>query len=183
VTGARIEPGGRRDVGLPAWIFARLAGRAVGTEPLALFLTLGRNKRLFWGWLDFAARLMPGGRLPRRETELVILRVAHRAGCAYEFEHHVRLGRRAGLSDDDVGRVIEGPDAPGWSARESVLLRTVDLLHRDRDLDDDAWAALRTHLDERRALELLFLVGHYEMLATALVTLRVQPDRPRPSVR
>jgi AhpD family alkylhydroperoxidase len=179
VKAARIEPGSLRQVGVPAWLFARAAGRALGTQPPAVFLTIGRNKRLFWGWMDFAARLMPGGRLPRRETELVILRVATLAGCDYEFQHHAKLGRRAGLDDDDLARVVAGPDAPGWSPREATLLRTVDLLHHDRDLEDAAWAALREHLDERTALELLFLAGHYEMLATALVTLRVQPDRPR----
>lgn len=179
MSSARIEPGRLRQVGPFTWLFARAAGRAAGTEPPALFLTLGRNQRLFWGWLDFAARLMPGGRLPRRETELVILRVAHLAGCAYEFEHHVRLGRRAGVTDADVARVVDGPEAEGWSEREGALLRAVDSLHHHRDLDDDAWLELRTHLDERRALELLFLVGHYEMLATVLITLRVRPDRPR----
>lgn len=179
MTRARIEPGGLRQVGVPAWLFSRAAGRALGTEPPAVFLTLARNRRVFWGWMDFAARLMPGGRLPRRETELVILRVAHLAGCAYELEHHTALGRRAGLTDAELLRVAEGPEAAGWSVREAVLLRTVDLLHHERDLDDAAWSALREHLDERTSLELLLLAGHYEMLATTLITLRVQPDRPR----
>ncbi len=175
----RIAPGSRRDVGLPTWLFARAAGRKIGTEPPAIFLTLGRNQRLFWGWLDFAGRLMPGGRLPRRETELVILRVAHLSDCAYEFEHHTRLGRQAGVTEEDLARVVEGPDAEGWSEREATLLRAVDSLHDHRDLDDETWQALSAHLDERRILELLFLVGHYEMLATALITLRVRPDRAR----
>ena len=56
-----------------------------GTEPPGVFLTLGRHRRLFWGWLLFAGSLMPGGRLPRRETELVILRVATLAGNDYEL--------------------------------------------------------------------------------------------------
>lgn len=175
----RIAPGDRRDAGLFAWGFAQVAGRVTGTNPPNLFLTMGRAPRLFRGWLRFAGRLMPGGRLPRRETELVILRVAHLRGCAYEFEHHVRLGRRAGVRADDVARVQAGPDVPGWTPREAVLLRAVDALHRDQDLDDAMWAALREHLDEARAVEFLLLVGHYEMLATFLLTLRVQPDRHR----
>ena len=32
---------------------------------------------------------------------------------------------------------------------------------------------------EREAIELLLLVGHYDMLATTLMTLRVEPDRKR----
>ena len=177
---ARIRPGSRSEVGLLGWVVSAVSGRVAGTaSPPNLFLTLGRHRPLFRGWLHFAGRLMPGGKLPRRETELVILRVAHLAGCDYEFEHHVKLGRRVGVTGEDVDRVVDGPEEPGWSTREATLLRTVDLLHRDRDLADEAWAGLRAHLDEREALELLFLVGHYEMLATALLTLRVQPDRPR----
>lgn len=177
--GARIAPGNLRQVGPATWLFARAAGRSLGTKPPAVFLTLGRNQRLFWGWLDFAARLMPGGRLPRRESELVILRVAHLAGSDYEFAHHTKLGRRAGLTTDEIARVRTGPADPAWSARDALLLRSVDALHHHRDLDDAAWADLREHLDERTALEFLFLVGHYEMLATALNTLRIQPDPPR----
>lgn len=176
---ARIAPGGLRDTGPFAWVFAQVAGRVTGTTPPNLFLTMGRAPRLFRGWLRFAGRLMPGGRLPRRETELVILRVAHLRGCDYEFSHHVHLGRRVGVRAADVARVQAGPEAQGWTPREQVLLRAVDALHRDQDLDDATWAALRAHLDEARAVEFLLLVGHYEMLATFLLTLRVASDRPR----
>jgi len=176
---ARIAPGGRRDVGLLIWWFARVAGRVTGTEPPAVFLTLGRSRGLFWGWLHFAGRLMPGGRLPRRETELVILRVATLAGSDYELTQHRRLGRRAGLTDAEIERVADGPDAPGWSARQRLLLEVADELHETRDLTDETWAAVSAELDERTSIELLMLLGHYEMLATTLQALRVQPDRPR----
>ncbi|WP_051472268.1 carboxymuconolactone decarboxylase family protein [Patulibacter minatonensis] len=178
-TGPRIAPGGRRDVGTAGWAFAHAAGLVAGTGPPNVFLTLGRHRRLFRGWLRFAGRLMPGGLLPRRETELVILRVAHLAGSSYEVAHHERLGRRAGLDPDDLRRVAVGPGVPGWSSRERTLLATVDALHERRDLDDAEWALLRVHLGEREAIELCLLVGHYEMLATVLTTLRVQPDVPR----
>ena len=159
--------------------FARLAGRVTGTEPPGVFLTLGRHRRLFWGWLLFAGTLMPGGRLPRRETELVILRVATLSGNEYELTQHRRLGRRAGLSAAEIERVAEGSAADGWSERERLLLRATEELHADRDLSDASWADLRDRLDERECIELVMLVGHYTMLATALTTLRVQPDRPR----
>ncbi|MBF6620860.1 MAG: carboxymuconolactone decarboxylase family protein [Patulibacter sp.] len=175
----RIAPGTRRQVGLFTWTFAVIAGRVTGTTPPNLFLTLGHQRKLFRGWLRFAGRLMPGGTLPRRESELVILRVAQLRSCAYEFEHHVRLGRRAGVTAADVDRIRQGPDADGWSPRERILLRAVDRLHRDQDLDDAAWDELRSELDEPTAIELCLLVGHYEMLATVIHTLRIAPDRPR----
>jgi AhpD family alkylhydroperoxidase len=176
VSPPRIAPGGRRDVGPFAWGLARVAGRVTGTNPPNLFLTFGRHPRLFRGWLRFAGRLMPRGRLPRRETELVILRVAELTGCEYERVQHVRLGRRAGLTDDDLARVVQGPASDGWSERERSILAAVDALHRARDLDDAQWSTLRAHLDDRETIELLLLAGHYEMLATTINTLRIEPD-------
>ena len=176
---ARIAPGSRRDLGLPIWVFSRLAGRATRTAPPAIFTTLGRGRGLFWGWLHFAGRLMPGGRLPRRETELVILRVATVRDCAYELEHHVRLGRRAGVTSEDVDRVREGSAAEGWRSHERLLLRATEELLATRDLTDASWAELRTAYDERTVIEILLLVGHYDMLATTLTTLRLEPDPPR----
>jgi alkylhydroperoxidase family enzyme len=176
---ARISPGRTRDTGLVVQGFARLAGRVTGTQPPAVFLTLGRHRRLFWGWLLFAGALMPGGRLPRRETELVILRVATLSGSAYELTQHRRLGRRVGLEAAELERVAVGPSDPAWSSRDRLLLTVADTLVGSRDLPDPLWAELRAELSEPEAIELLMLVGHYAMLATTLNTLRVEPDLPR----
>jgi AhpD family alkylhydroperoxidase len=156
-----------------------VSGRVTGTTPPNLFLVLGRHRKLFRGWLRFAGRLMPGGTLPRRETELVILRVAHLRANAYELEQHRRLAARARITEAEVARVLEGPAAGGWTPREHAVLAAVDELHRDQDLSDPGWAALVAHLSEREVIELVLLVGHYEMLATAITALRVPPDHPR----
>lgn len=178
-TAPRIAPGGLAEAGLFAWVLAKVGGWVSGTEPTGLFLTLGRQHALFRGWLHFGARLMPGGRLPRRDTELVILWVAQVRDSAYEREHHRRIGRRVGLSDEELRRVADGPDAEGWTPRQRVLLSSTDMLLGTRDLDDAAWARLRAHLDETAAIEFLLLVGNYDMVATVCTTLRMRPDRSR----
>jgi AhpD family alkylhydroperoxidase len=177
VSEPRLAPGTRRQVGLLGYLVSRISGRVSGTGPPNLFLTLGRNRRLFWGWLHFGGSLMPGGRLPRRDTELVILRVATLRSCDYELEHHRHLAGRAGLDAAAIARVADGPDAEGWSARERVLLAAVDELHAQQDLTDATWEALAAHLDDRQRIELVMCVGHYEMLATSIAALRIQPDR------
>lgn len=176
---ARITPGDRHDVGLPAWVFARLAGRVTGTAPPAIFLTLGRHRRLFRGWLRFAGRLMPGGRLPRRDSELVILRVAHLAGSSYEAAHHRVLARRAGLTAEEVDRVPVGAGAPGWSDAQRLLLEVTDELYAEEDLGDETWGRLAAAYDDPTCIEILMLIGHYRMLATTLHTLRTEPDPRR----
>ena len=176
MTEPRISPGGRREVGLPVWTLIRVGSRLAGTAPPNLFLTLARHRRLFRGWLRFAACLMPRGRLPRRTTELVILRVAHRRRCGYEFDHHVRIGRRAGVDARDLERVTEGTGWEDLAPGERAALEAADALLDHRDLDDAAWAALAAHFDEPQRIELCLLVGHYDMLATTIRTLRIAPD-------
>jgi AhpD family alkylhydroperoxidase len=174
--GPRIAPGTRREVGLVGWLVSWVSGRVSRTPPPNLFLTLGRHRRLFRGWIHFGGSLMPGGRLPRRDTELVILRVANLRACEYELRHHTHLAGRAGLTPTEVARVAVGPGEPAWSDRERALLVAVDELHADGDLSDEAWDGIAAHLDERQRIELVLLVGHYEMLATAIQALRIEPD-------
>lgn len=177
-TGPRIAPGSLRELGPINAAFAHVAGLVTRTGPPNIFTTLGRHRRLFRAWLRFAAHLMPRGTLPRRETELIILRVARNCDCAYERSHHERLGRRAGLSPSEIERVREAGDADDrWSARDTALLAAADELHERRDLGDETWTALRSAgLSDTDLIELCLLVGHYEMVAMTLNALRVQPD-------
>ena len=179
MTSPRIPPGTARDIGRVNFAIARVLGVATGSGPPNIFTTLARHRGLFRKWLRFAGALMPGGRLPRADSELLILRVAHNAGCEYEWRHHERIARRAGLSAADVARVRRGPDAEEWTPPQAALLRAVDELHADRDIGAATWAALRSQHSDAQLIELSLLVGHYEMLAMTLRSLAVQPDEPR----
>jgi len=173
----RIAPGSRGEIGRLNSLIVSAIGRAAGTpEPPHLFTTLARHRRLFRRWLRFAGGLMPGGTLPRRDTELLILRVAHNCDCAYERGHHERIAPRAGVLPDEIERVAEGPDAPDWSARDAALLRAADELHDRRTISDETWAELRPELSEVDLIELCMLVGHYEMVAMTINGLRIEPD-------
>jgi AhpD family alkylhydroperoxidase len=176
VTNARIQPGTAREIGRVNFAIARMIGAATGGGPPHIFTTLARHRRLFRKWLRFAGALMPGGTLPRAESELLILRAAHNCGCEYEWSHHERLGRRAGLTADDIARVRQGPGAEAWPPRRRLLLRAADELHADRTISDELWADLRAELSDVELIELCMLVGHYEMLAMTLNALQVEPD-------
>jgi alkylhydroperoxidase family enzyme len=175
----RIAPGGRADIGLINWLFSLAAGRAIGTHTPNIFTTLGRHRGLFRRFLFYNGGMMPGGKLPRQDTELVILRVAHLCDSAYERDHHERIGRRVGLSAEEIARVAEGPEAAGWTPRRAALLRAVDELTADHRIADATWAALRPELDDKQLIELCLLAGHYTALAGTLNSLGVQVDTRR----
>jgi len=184
---AQQRPAGQRistriwsDVGPVGSAISALSGRVTKTEPPKLFLALGRRASLLVGWLAFASRLMPRGGLPRRDTEIVILRVAGLTGCDYERTHHEKIGRRAGLTRDEIAAVVSGSAEGGsWSARERAILAAVDELDVDHDLRDATYDELARHLNDTEIVELLMLVGHYQMLAQLITTLRITPDEGR----
>ena len=175
---ARIAPGTKADIGRVNHALASLIGLAAGGPPPHVFTTLARHRGLFRRWLLFAGGLMPGGRLPRADSELLILRVAHLTDCAYEWHHHERLGRAAGLSAEEVQRARGGPEAEGWTPRQRLLLQAADELIAGQRIADGTWAALAAELAEADLIELTLLVGHYVMLAGTINALGIEPDEP-----
>lgn len=145
-----------------------------GKEPLAIFATLARHPKLLGSWLPFGGRLLAGGSLDRRLTELVILRTAYNVGNVYEWGQHVEISMALGFEQATIERVKAGPEAEGWSPLEALLLRATDELHVERYITSATWDVLAEHLDEVQLIELCFLVGHYEMLAMFLRTAGVQ---------
>lgn len=175
MTTPRIEPGGLRELGLFNWVFSRGASKVQGVDDAHIFSTLGRSKGLFRGWLYYSARMMPFGKLSRKDTEMIIIRVAHLRSCDYEMDHHRKLGKRAGIDEATFSRIIEGPDA-GWGDRERSMLLAVDEMVQSRDISDTTWASVARHLDEAQLISFVLLISQYDSLATTLGVLRVQRD-------
>jgi len=170
----RVPPAPLRKLRPLARIVALVSGRLTGTGPLTIFTTLGRHPRLFRAWLFYSARLMPFGTLPRRDAELVILRVAWQCGAAYEWWHHVPLALRAGLRPEEVAAAAGVPPAAGLSERRRVLIAVTDDVLARQALSDDTWQAARQALTEREMIEACLLIGHYQGLASAIGGLGIQ---------
>ena len=94
----------------------------------------------------------------------------------YEWAAHSRLGRRAGMTDADVARIVAGPESGGGDPLEMALLRATDELYKDDRVSDDTWAALARGLDTRQLLDVLVAVGGYRATSMAINTAGVQLD-------
>lgn len=173
---ARLAPAGLFELGPINWLICRTIARAQGVPEAHLFTTLGRQRSLFRTWLLYSARLMPGGSFSRKTTELIILRIAHLRGCAYERDHHVRLGKKVGITDELLQAIEEGPTSAVLNERQRVILAAVDDLVKLKNISDENWRALQAHLQSSQLVELCLLVGQYETLATTIATLGIQRD-------
>jgi len=138
--------------------------------------TLVRHPALAGPFLVYNAVLLRTPTLDARHRELMILRVAWRTRSPYEWLQHVRMARALGLADDELDAIGSGADAEVWGTLESDLLAATDQLLDHYRVDDDTWARLAEHLDERQLLELTFVVGTYTCLAMVFNSAGVELD-------
>ncbi len=159
------------------------AERMLSTAPDAppmpnVLATLMRHPALAGPFLTYNNVLLRTPTLEPRLRELMVMRVAWRTRCEYEWVQHVRMAARCGITPEEVEAVGQGAAADAWSALEAdVLAATDQLLDRYR-IDDETWARLAQHLDERQLVEMAFVVGTYTCLAMAFKTfgLVLDPD-------
>lgn len=149
---------------------------AAGGDVLNIFATLAHHPKLLKRWLVFGNHVMLRSTLPARDRELLILRTGWRCQAEYEFGQHAAIGRHAGLTDDEIVRVTRGPDDPGWTDDDTLLLTAVDELVDDQRLSDATWDALGERYDVEQVLDLIFTVGQYVLVSMALNTLGVQRE-------
>lgn len=146
---------------------------------LNIFSTLAHHPKLLKRWLVFGNHVLAKSTLPARERELAILRTGWRCGSEYEFGQHTVLGGAVGLTSDEIARLAR-PELDGWGPADAVLVRATDELVDDRTVSDETWAALAGQLSTEQVLDLIFTVGQYVLVSTALRTLGVQRDEGVP---
>ena len=100
-----------------------------------------------------------------RERELLILRIGWLCQAEYEWGQHVIFGREAGLTDAEIARIKEGPDADGWDPFDATLLRAADELHADAFISNETWAALSERYTTQQLMDVVFTVGQYNMVS------------------
>ena len=155
-----------------------------GAAPIVLFRTFAKNLPMAramgsWGRHELSRSLSVGV----REREIVIDRTCARCGCEYEWGVHVAtFAARAGFTTEQVTSLAHGDATdPCWTdPRDRLLVRLVDALHEDADVDDELWRSLTGAFGEAQLLDLLMLCGWYHAISfTARATRQpLEPGAP-----
>jgi 4-carboxymuconolactone decarboxylase len=147
---------------------------------LNIFKTLAHHPELMRRWLVFANHILGKSTLAVRERELVILRIGYLCQAGYEWGQHVLIARQAGMTDEEIRSARTGPDTPGLSRLDRLLLQATDELHGDAHIADDTWQGLTELLTTQQLMDLVFTVGQYNLVSMALNTFGVQADEGLP---
>ena len=175
---ARVDPAPSP---LPADIQDSIDAVMQGNEPLVLFTTLARDRRLFYKL--FSAGLLDHGHLAIRQREIVIDRVTAQCGAEYEWGVHVAAyAGKAGLDERQIASLVSGvADEDIWGDEDRALISLCDSLHDCCTVDDDLWNNLTNHFSIEAIIELLMLAGFYRMVSYLVNGLRLplEPNTPR----
>src|SRR3954452_22585230 len=79
-------------------VLAIIRRRTKSREDFNVFRTFARLGGIFPVHTLLVGKLLKDAALPAVEKELVILRVAWRTGCLYEWSHHSHMARECGVS-------------------------------------------------------------------------------------
>ena len=150
--------------------------RAAFDKPINIHKTLARHHKLLKRWMVFAAHVLNKSTFPARERELVILRVGWLCKAEYEWAQHAVIGKKAGLTEAEIERIKQGPDAEGWSGADKTLLQATDELVGDAFISDAVWDKLRKSYDDQQIIDFIFAVGNYNLVSMMLNSLGVQLD-------
>ncbi len=143
---------------------------------LNIFRTLANHPKLLSRWRVFGNHVLSKSSLPPRDREIIILRIGWLCGSEYEWGQHVKIGKGSGLTNEEILRITEGPDAEGWDKFDSILLRAVDELFYNSIISDATWNAIAEKYNTHQLMDVVFTVGQYNLVSWALNTLGVQRD-------
>jgi len=148
-------------------------------KPVNLYRALGNHAPLTAAWTEFANAIRHDSRTPRALRELMILRTAQIARSEYEWAHHLRMARKAGVDDAKIAAL------PGWrasslfDAKEKAALALTEAVMAC-DVSDAVHAEVKKHFSDAEFVELSLTAGFYAMVSRMLDAMRVELD---PDVR
>jgi AhpD family alkylhydroperoxidase len=111
--------------------------------------------------------------LDARRREMVILRVAHATGAAYEWAQHEQLAATAGVTGPEIAAIRTQDPVTSLDEEANLLCRVADEISRDVRLSDDGLRTIIDRYGPREAAELILLASYYNMVSRFLESARV----------
>jgi 4-carboxymuconolactone decarboxylase len=142
-------------------------------QPLAIFGVLANHLGVLRKFNSFGALLRHSEITELSDRELLVLRVAARTDCTFEFDQHAEIARNAGLSEPAIAAARGGTQE--IDPRQLLLLQIADEIIDDDAVADATWHAAAGRWSEEQLIELVATVAFFRMAAVLLNTLGVRP--------
>ena len=169
---SRIEP--RQGV------FARLVARgsriAYGRE-MRSGGVFAQHPRLMFDYMRFNRAAERGKRVPKRLTELAVLKAATLVGCEFCMDIGSEFARRSGLSDDQLLHLHEAHESGLFSEEELLVVDLATGMTRTPGaVDDELMGRVSDRFGVKGTLELVQMIAWENTRARMNVALDIEPE-------
>jgi alkylhydroperoxidase family enzyme len=147
--------------------------------PVNLYRALGNHPALTAAWTEFANAIRHDSRTPRALREVMILRTAQIANSEYEWAHHLRMARKAGVPEAKIAALADWRKAAVFDAKERAALALTEAVMAC-NVTDAVHAEVKKHFSDAEFVELSLTAGFYAFVSRMLDAMRVELD---PDVR
>jgi AhpD family alkylhydroperoxidase len=144
-------------------------------EPVNLYRALGNHPALAAAWTEFANSIRHDSRTPRTLRELMILRTAQIARSHYEWAQHLKMARKAGVSENQIDELEAWRESRHFDARERAALALTEGVMAG-DVTDEIYAEATKHFSHSEYVELCLTAAFYAMVSRMLDAMRVEFD-------
>ncbi|MDH4190215.1 MAG: carboxymuconolactone decarboxylase family protein [Betaproteobacteria bacterium] len=144
-------------------------------RPINLYRALGNQPGLTAAWTEFANAVRHESRTPRALREIMILRTAQLARSEYEWAQHLKMARKAGVREAQIGALAGWRASSEFDARERAALALTEGVMAGR-VSDAVHAEVAGIFSHAEYVELSLTAAFYAMVSRMLDALGVELD-------
>ncbi len=143
-----------------------------------LFRALAHSPRGARAFSDLGTFIRRKSALDPRLREMAILQVGYLARSPYEYSHHVEIGRRFGVSDDDIRAIADETEGRPTTLEPlaKAVLRAAREMTTGLAISDRTFAELRDGLDHERLTDLVLAIAFYNAVVRILASLEIDVE-------
>ena len=142
----------------------RSPGNANASQGALVYTIMAHNPGLLRQFRTMMPFFMLEGTLAPRDRELAILRAAWMRQIPFVWGEHVEIGKKIGMTTEDMEWLIEGSTAAGWNGHDRAVVSAAEELVNDAMICGTTWETLAKSLSEAQLVELPLLVGQYLLM-------------------
>ena len=169
---ARVEDKSGPMVRAAQWYSKRKYGREVTITPV---IAHSRPNMIGWGALEWWHE--HANRVDERLKDLAATRVATIVGCQFCIDIGSALGRKAGVTEEQLQDFHNYPTSPLYSMEEKLVMEYAEELTKQHvEVPDELFARLREHFDEAQIVELTAAIAIENLRARFNNALHIEPS-------
>lgn len=145
---------------------------------IALYKQLAHSPGALRAFQGLGSYIRFGSGLDPRLRELAILQVGYLARSAYEWSHHIKIGRDFGVTDADINALIADTNghAVDLDALSLLVLRGAREMTRDGKMASSTFELMKQQMRNEHLVDLVVTISFYNAVVRVLASLEIDVE-------